>query len=503
MSTSATPLVPTDRAGGGLSFQTLQGFPDLLPAAAARACWFATTVAQGVDAWGYAPYRVPAVERAELYLAKSGPELVAQCYAVGVGAEAVGVLRPEVTPSLVRLLAPRLESLRRPSRLYTLATCWRSERPQRGRLREFTQLNVDLLGEPGVAADVEILLVAQDTLARLGLAASQTVLRLADRRLVPLLLATARRLAGQDPEGWALELGAVVGRVLPVLDRRGRARAEDTRADLAAALAGATGGAEGERAELVRDLVLALLDRPWSALGPELARTLDLFDAEAGTSDTADRRSDAPARAELREAARAGLERLDAVMAGLDRAGGARDVVVDLGIVRGLGYYTGLVFEAFAGTERRAVLGGGRYDRLFAELGGRNLPAVGFGLGDVVVLDALEALGLLPPVPPEAEVMVLDPDVIAGLGLARELRAQGLRVTTPLRAVSAGRARAAAQRAGVRFVVEPQATTPDGTCYEVRDLQTGDRSAYGTRDALVAALRAPEAPGGPAVTGRP
>lgn len=309
------------------------------------------------DAWrrvsrryGFLEYDGPPLEALELYTEKSGPEIVSQLYNFTDKGGREVALRPEMTPSLARILGERSRAMPKPIRWFSVPQLFRYERQQRGRLREHFQWNVDLVGADSVEADAEVLAVALDALRELGLTSSDIRARLSDRRLLSALLMSA----GVPDE--ALEVAyAVVDKV----EREPRER-----------------------------VVERLMDEV--GLAPTAVdRVLSLFDAPDPASIEAAFGGDPRVAEPLGE-----VTRFLEVMAHL----GLGDFVeFDLTIVRGLAYYTGPVFEIFDRSgELRAICGGGRYDGLLEWVGGEPLPAVGFGMGDVVLGELLKDRDLVP-----------------------------------------------------------------------------------------------------------
>jgi len=290
-----------------------------------------------------------------------------------------------MTPTLARMLAARGRGLKKPIRWFSIPQLFRYERPQRGRLREHFQLNCDLIGEPGPLGDAEIIALAVDVMRAFGLTEQDVRVRLSDRRVLIALLDTSGIPAGGHATAFAL------------LDKAGRGEypAARTRA---------------LEAGLTADQV-ALLE------GLGHLRSLDALAAS-------------------HPGAAAAAGPLGAILDALGHMGLAGFVELDFTIVRGLAYYTGPVFELFdAGRTRRAICGGGRYDTLLAAMGGEDLPALGFGMGDVVLTSLLEERGLLPGHTPGLDVFVApvgEADLPVALALVHELRDAGLRVEFPL-----------------------------------------------------------------------
>lgn len=360
--------------------------------------------------YGFQEYDGPPLEPLDLYTEKSGEEIVGQLYNFQDKGGREITLRPEMTPSLARILGDRSRSMPKPIRWFTLPQLFRYERQQRGRLREHFQWNVDIVGEAAVGADAEVLAVAIDALRALGLGPEDIRARVSDRRLLSALL----RAAGVPEDG------------------------------LVAAFA-----------------VVDKLERE----DPE--RSLERFQSECGLDQgTAQEVLTLFSSGGLEEVARAHGQD-PAVAESLEELGEYRDVLgalgleafleFDLKIVRGLAYYTGIVFEIFDRKgELRAICGGGRYDRLLELVGGEALPAVGFGMGDVVLAELLKERGLLPDTERESDLFLVSITSELrplALEIARAHRAQGRRVLYPLRPQSVKKQFSAASTEGARWVV--------------------------------------------------
>jgi histidyl-tRNA synthetase len=391
------------------AFQRLPGFRDFPPAELA----FRSHV---FDAWrrvsrryGFLEYDGPPLEPVELYVEKSGAEIVGQLYNFTDKGERAVTLRPEMTPTLARVLGERSRAMPKPIRWFTLPQLFRYERQQRGRLREHFQWNVDIVGEEGVSADAEVLAVAIDALRELGLSTADFRARVSARRLLSAVLASCGVAGERMEEAFA------------AVDKVEREPPERTRAKLEEAGVGAD--------DVVR--VMALFADPG----------LDAVETGFGS------------RPEVAEA----IEPLRAYVATLRAMGLGDFVEVDLAIVRGLAYYTGIVFELFDRQgELRAICGGGRYDRLLELVGGEPLPAVGFGMGDVVLGELLTERGLAPAYSREVDYFL----VVIGaeqrdraLGLAHELRDRGRTVLYTLREQSVRKQFKAAETEGARRVL--------------------------------------------------
>jgi histidyl-tRNA synthetase len=380
---------------------------------------------EGVDA--------PVVEHAELFTRKAGEEIVEQLYHFTLHDRHLA-LRPEITPSLARMVMARAGGLRLPLRWYSLPQCWRYERMARGRKREHYQWNMDIWGEPSVTAEAELIAAVFELLDGVGLAPGDVKMRINSRALLEESLRT--EILKSRPEVFAPLCIAI-----DKLDKIG----------------------EQAVVELLAN------DEGPVRLSPEAARgvveMLGARDLEQAAGYVAD---DSPALGELRHL----FELLEAYGLG-DR------VRFDASVVRGLAYYTGVVFEVFdaAGT-LRAICGGGRYDHLLEVMGGPSIPAVGFGFGDVVLTELLADKGLLPELPRELDDVVYafgEDERPAAIAVATRLRRQGRKVELVLGRPKLKRVMGDADRSGARRVYLLGPDEVSRGLVKVRDLATGEQ----------------------------
>ena len=389
--------------------KALPGFREFYPADLALRTYIFRTWRAVATRYGFEEYDGPPLEPLELYTAKSGDEIVGQLYAFTDKGERQVSLRPEMTPTLARMVAARANGLKKPIRWFAIPQLFRYERQQRGRLREHFQLNCDLIGEPGPLGDAEIIALAIDVMRAFGLGPADVRVRLSDRRVLRALLLGSGVTESQ------------LAAAYQAVDKIERAGREALGAQLAEA--GVT-AAVAERVFGIASL------RGLPAVETALA--------------------DVPGGAEAGGTLRRVVEALEAM--------GLGDFVeVDLTIVRGLAYYTGTVFELFdAGRSLRAICGGGRYDGLLAALGGVDLPALGFGMGDVVLAELLRDRGLVPSDTSSIDVFlaaITDGDLPHVLALAHEVRDAGLRAEYALGAQSVGKQLKLADARHARFAV--------------------------------------------------
>lgn len=414
------------------AFARLPGFRDFPPEDLALRSLIFEAWRRTSQRYGFLEYDGPPLESLDLYVEKSGQEIVGQLYNFVDKGERNVTLRPEMTPSLARILGDRSRSMSKPIRWFSIPQLFRYERQQRGRLKEHFQWNVDIIGESSVAADVEVVAVGIDGLRALGLTSEDFVARISDRRLLTALLGVLGVTDEQLPGTFAL------------VDKLERQPRDKSRTHLIDEL-----GLDPSAA----DHVLALLD-------------------DSGLAAIADRYGD-------RDDVGAALEPLREYVASLDAMGLGDFVDVDLKIVRGLAYYTGIVFELFDRKEElRAICGGGRYDRLLGLVGSEALPAVGFGMGDVVLGELLTDRGLVPEYERSLDyffVLVSEEQRPDALQLAHRLRESGKTVVYPLSERSVGKQMKVAAKEGARQVVilGPDELARD--CVLVRDMVSGEQ----------------------------
>jgi histidyl-tRNA synthetase len=378
--------------------------------------------------FGFQEYEGPSFEHLELYTGKSGDEIVTQLYNfVDKGGRDIA-LRPEMTPTLARLANQLGRNLKKPARWFSIPRLWRYEKQQRGRLREFFQLNMDILGTDGVSADAELIAAACALCAELGLVSSDVVVRISSRRLISTLLD---------------ELGCTdKPPVYLALDRREKLPREA----FVEGLAGA-------------------------GLTPDGIRRLDdLFEATSLETVRALVNS---------EDAKAALVELETLFALLEAHGVSAWCKFDPTVVRGLAYYTGVVYEVFdAQGELRAVAGGGRYDDLLQKLGGERLPAVGFGMGDVVIAELLRTKNLLPTAIPGPDLWLVsvDGDETKLAAAASRLRASGKTVGFSFGGGKLGKQMQAAQENGAKTAIFFGSDRVAAHEVEVKDLVSGEQT---------------------------
>lgn len=382
----------------------LPGFRDFYPELFAERAYIMGVWRSVLRRYAFVEYDGPPLEPLDLYRKKSGDELVGQLYSFTDKGDREVAMRPEMTPTLARMVAARANALRKPVRWFSVPQLFRYERQQKGRLREHFQLNADIVGESSVTADAELLAVALDVMREFGLTSSDVNARVSDRRLLQALLTHA----GVDPES--------MDSVYAVIDKRGREPAAIFREKLAKSL-----GSE-EKTDAIEG-ILSITD-------------IDTL---------ASRYGEVP---ELQEH----VQRMRDYLSYVGALGFGDWVKLDLSIVRGLAYYTGIVFELFdTKGEFRAICGGGRYDTLLQTLGGVDLPALGFGMGDVVIAELLRAKELIPGTEQRTDFWIAaeDSSMIAEvMSVAAEIRRNDKSVEYALKPQQMSRQLKAASAAG-------------------------------------------------------
>lgn len=410
-------------------------YPDLLaPIRHIFDVWRAVSIRHG-----FQEYEGPTMEYLDLYREKSGEELVGQLYHLTDSGGRELALRPEMTPTLARMVAAQVNALPKPIKWFSIPTLFRGENVQRGRLREFYQWNVDVIGAADIVADAEVILVGVEALRELGLSAEHFAVHISNRRMIAAMLTAA----GIPPEALA---GAYA-----LMDKAGKLDA----------------------AEFDRRWDAAYGGRLASAALRELLSAPDLASVDSGMRRIASASGHTEAAAELESA----VEETGRLMAMLSDFGITEFCKIDLRVVRGLAYYTGPVFEFYDRSEKeRAICGGGRYDDLLGKLGKSREPAVGFGMGDVVLALILQERGLFKPARRGGEVFVIDAEPTARPALLRlvaTLRRAGLDADFNYASQPIGRQMKTADRRGARYVIILGGDPGDSGAVRIKEMATG------------------------------
>jgi len=372
--------------------------------------------------YNFREYDGPPLESLELFTTKSGEEIVKQLFDFKDKGDRHIALRPEMTPTLARMVAAHERNYKKPIKWFAIPQLFRYEKQQKGRLREHFQFNADLIGENDPSADAELIALLIDALRAFGLTEKDFVIRLSSRNAWQEFYESGKRKTENGNGAYAF---------YQVIDKLERTPAEESEKKLA-------------------------------ALGFSLTEVKQFIEAGKPTAE------------------------LESILKNL-AARGLKDFVrVDYHVIRGLAYYTGVVFEAFdVQGEFRAIAGGGRYDNLVKLLSGDkvDLPALGFGMGDVVLLELLKARGLLPKFDSSTDVFVLIEDEALrpqSLKLVQELRAAGYAVEYPLTAVKPDKQFKRAQELKAANVV----LLENSDYVRIRDLRVRKEIVVGVADTV-------------------
>lgn len=405
--------------------ERLPGFRDFYPEPLPHTdVWSAAARQYIFDKWretarryNFREYDGPPLEPLELFTTKSGDEIVGQLYNFTDKGERNIALRPEMTPTLARMVAAHERQYKKPIKWFAIPQLYRYERQQKGRLREHFQFNADIIGENDPAADAELIALLIDTLGSLSLTEQDFVIRLSSRNAWQEFFEK-----GKGNPASAYEF-------FQIIDKLERTSQEET-------------------------------DKKLSALGFSLTSVNEFIESGKPTAE------------------------LESILQNLAARGLADFVKVDYRVIRGLAYYTGVVFEAFDRKgEFRAIAGGGRYNNLVKLISGGkvDLPALGFGMGDVVLLELLKARKLLPAFDSGVNVFVLIEDEsfrAASLKLINDLRAAGMSIEYSLTPAKPDKQFKRAQELNAPFT----AKMDGNSSVRVRNLKTREEKALAPGD---------------------
>jgi histidyl-tRNA synthetase len=411
--------------------ERLPGFRDFYPEPLPHSDTWSADARQFIfDKWretakryNFREYDGPPLEPLELFTTKSGEEIVGQLYNFTDKGERAVSLRPEMTPTLARMVAAHERNYKKPIKWFALPQLFRYERQQKGRLREHFQFNADIIGESDPAADAELIALLIDTLRAFGLTEQDFVIRLSSRNAWQEFYKSGRD--GVSPSQNSDEYN-----FFQIIDKLERTPPEES-------------------------------EKKLSALGFSLADVNQFIESGQPTAE------------------------LENILQNLAARGLRNFVRLDYRVIRGLAYYTGVVFEAFdVKGEFRAIAGGGRYDNLVKLISGGkvNLPALGFGMGDVVLLELLKARKLLPPFDSCVDVFVLIEDETLRaptLKLIQELRAAGFAVEYPLTPAKPDKQFKRAQELKAAFTAKVESES----YVRIRNLKSRDEIVAGFADA--------------------
>lgn len=419
--------------------QLPKGTRDFYPEAERIQQYIFDTWRKTAESFAYEAYEGPMFEHLELFTGKSGDEIVSQLYNFTDKGGRDIALRPEMTPTLARLVIQKGRELRKPFKWYSMPRLFRYEKAQKGRLREFFQLNMDIIGTDSIYAEADLLAAIASMLRQFGLKDENFVIGISSRKLLSTYL---EEIGVQNP-----------GAVYPVLDKRLKIGPEA----FSKALADAN----------VSEEQVEKLDALMSC------KTIEEVESLLNSEPTQN-----------------ALNEIKELFVTLESAGFKDCIALDLSIVRGLAYYTGIVFEVFdRGKSMRAIAGGGRYDSLTEKLGGERMPGVGFGMGDVVLADLLKDHGLLPERKQKIDFYIASftNDIKKIFAVAKEIRTEKsscYSVSHPLAPMKIGKQMDQANSQGASIVIYVDGDKACEGNFEYKDLRDGSMHVGELKDII-------------------
>lgn len=407
-----------------LSTEPYKGVRDFYPEDKRVQEYLFSVMRASARSFGYEEYDASILEPAELYMSKSGEELAGeQTYTFTDRGGREVSLRPEMTPTAARMVARRVNDLTFPLRWFSIPNLFRYERPQRGRAREHFQFNADIFGVDGMEADAEIIALAADVMRRFGANSDDFLIRLNSRRIIDDLYGL-----------YSLDAGSA-SRLSRIIDKKKKMEPEAF-------------------AEAVREVLGGRAEEFVNTIESDETLTKALSESNENIRD------------------------MIALMEKLDKRG-VKNVIFDPTVVRGLDYYTGFVFEIFDTNpeNRRSLFGGGRYDNLLGAFIDRAVPAVGFGMGDISLLDFLETHDLLAKPKPATDLYIcrVDAGVADGAeALAARLRERGVNAALDITDRKVGDQIKYADKKGIPYVVCVGKEEIGSGRYKLKELLSGE-----------------------------
>jgi histidyl-tRNA synthetase len=415
------------------TIQSVKGTREFYPEDMAVRTWLYQKIREVSESFGFEEWEGPFLEKIDLYAAKSGEELVKEQSFVfpDRGGDQI-TLRPELTPTLARMVAQRQHQLIYPLRWWSFGPFWRYERPQKGRTREFFQWNIDIIGSESPEADAELIAVCAAFFREVGYRPNQVQIMVNNRRLMDAVLMGLNIPREQHPE------------VFRLIDKKGK-----------------------------------LSPKAWCEYADEIGLASDQFEGLQAVLSTPDLWQQS--------------EELVRTFKAVEAYGLNEYVTFDPKVIRGLDYYTGTVFEAIHLKEGgRSILGGGRYDNLVEDVGGSPLSGVGFAMGDVLIGILLKEDGLLPDassIPARVMAAVFDEDTqFEAIRLSAALREGGIKALVYPEPTKLGKQFKYADRLGVRFVLLCGPDEIASQSFAIKDLKSGEQQTH-PRDRLLEVVK--------------
>ena len=416
-----------------ISTESYKGVRDFYPQDMFVQNYIFGVMRKAVESFGYSEYGGSILEPADLYRAKTGDEIVnEQTYSFKDRGDREVTLRPEMTPTVARMVAAKKREFSFPLRWYSIPNLFRYEQPQKGRLREHWQLNADIFGVESIEAEIEIISIARAIMKAFGLKDGDYEIRVNDRKIMNYILEDFLSLSPAESHS-----------VSKIIDKKDKMSKEDF-ADKIRSIV-------GEKSDELTNLLHSKNLEEFISLLPEKART------HQGVLE---------------------IKELQNKLAEL----GIKNTVFSPTLMRGFDYYTGIVFEIFDTNpeNRRAIFGGGRYDDLLSIFGAEKIPAVGFGMGDVTTRDVLETYGLMPKYKPATElyICVLEEKYRNyARQLAQDLREDGLNVAVDSSGKKVGDQIKYADKNLIPFIVCVGENEVKNEELKIKNLKSGEETA--------------------------
>ncbi len=430
---------------GRLSTDAYKGVRDFFPADMSIEQAIFGIWRKVAESYGYEEYGASVLEPADLYRAKSGDEIVNdQTYTFTDRGEREVTLRPEMTPTVARMVAAKKRELIFPLRWYSIPNLFRYEQPQRGRLREHWQLNVDIFGIESSSAEVEVINMAYDITRAYGLKDSDFEIRINNRKLMNYV---TRDVFALD------EVSAK--KIAKLIDKKNKLAPKDFKLGIEEVFIAAN-QSDTKKSESDTQKFLTLLN----------SKNFEEFTANCPQT----------------KEEHVGLTEIRSVIAGLERLG-ITNTRFDQTLMRGFDYYTGIVFEVYDlnPANRRSVFGGGRYDDLLALFGNEKVAAFGFGTGDVIARDIMETYGTLPKTSASADISICiygEANTPYALDVAQVLRAKGKKVSIDLSGKKIGDQISRADKRGILDVIVIGDEETKTGKLKIKNLKSGEETAF-------------------------
>lgn len=421
-----------DKVNKGIKLETeaYKGVRDFYPEDQSVQNYIFEKMRQTAESFGYQEYGASVLEPADLYRAKSGDEIVnEQTYTFTDRGDRSVTLRPEMTPTVARMVAAKKRELSFPLRWYSIPNLFRYEKPQKGRLREHWQLNVDIFGIASIEAEVEVISLASNLMKSFGLKDNNFEIRLNSRKVMNYIFNDLMDLSPESTQ-----------KISKLIDKKDKISKDDFELSIKEIVP-----------EKCAELLVLLNSKNLEEFSAKLPKSQEII---------------------------AFIEEIKDLMAKLEKLG-VTNTVFDQTLMRGFDYYTGIVFEIFDTNpeNRRAIFGGGRYDDLLSIFGGDKVPAFGFGMGDVTTKDILITYGLLPEYRPKTKLY------ICTLGaeyqgyandVAQKLREKNINVIVDLGTKKVGEQIKSADKQKIPFIIcigEDEMKTGE---FKLKNLKTGE-----------------------------